>query len=68
MNSEWIEGYKYALELVSRRMYHKCFLEGSDMQKWDSGCWIRYKLFENIVDELMNEIKEIEQRKSNEED
>ena len=33
-------------------MYHKAFETDSDMQKWDSGCWIRYKLFENTIDEL----------------
>ena len=31
-------------------MYHEAFEKGSDMQKWDSGCWIRYKLFERVVD------------------
>ena len=29
------------------RMYHEAFEMDSDMQKWDSGCWIRYKMFEN---------------------
>lgn len=35
----------------SRRMYSAAFEEDSDMQKWDSGCWIRYKLFEQILDQ-----------------
>ena len=44
-------------DLISRQalkdaMYHKAFETDSDMQKWDSGCWIRYKLFENTIDEL----------------
>lgn len=30
-------------------MYHEAFEVDSDMQKWDGGCWIRYKLFEKIL-------------------
>ena len=30
-------------------MYHEAFEKDSDMQKWDSGCWIRYKLFEKVL-------------------
>ena len=33
------------------RMYHEVFEKDTDMQKWDSGCWIRYKLFENVLKE-----------------
>ena len=33
------------------RMYHEAFEKDSDMQKWDSGCWIRYRLFENVLRE-----------------
>lgn len=33
-------------------MYHEAFETDSDMQKWDSGCWIRYKLFENALDNM----------------
>lgn len=33
------------------RMYHEAFEKDSDMQKWDSGCWIRYKLVENVLRE-----------------
>lgn len=36
---------------LSRRMYTEAFLKDTDMQKWDSGCWIRYKLFENVLKE-----------------
>lgn len=32
------------------RMYHEAFETDSDMQKWDSGCWIRYKMFENAIE------------------
>ena len=27
-------------------MYHEAFEIDSPMQRWDSGCWIRYKMFE----------------------
>lgn len=31
-------------------MYHEAFETDSQMQKWDSGCWIRYKMFEQQLD------------------
>ena len=37
---------------LDRIMYHKAFETDSDMQKWDSGCWIRYKMFENSMEEM----------------
>lgn len=33
-------------------MYHEAFEKESKMQKWESGCWIRYKLFENVLDAM----------------
>lgn len=30
-------------------MYHEAFETDSDMQRWDGGCWIRYKMFENAI-------------------
>lgn len=30
-------------------MYHEAFETDTDMQKWDGGCWIRYKMFENAL-------------------
>ena len=36
---------------LMERMYHDAFETDTDMQKWDSGCWIRYKMFENAIDE-----------------
>lgn len=33
------------------RMYHDAFETDTDMQKWDSGRWIRYKMFENAIDD-----------------
>lgn len=29
---------------------HEAFEKDSNEQRWDSGCWIRYKMFERIVD------------------
>lgn len=34
-------------------MYHEAFEEDSDLQKWEGGCWIRYKLFENVLDSIL---------------
>ena len=34
----------------SHAMYHEAFEVDSDMQKWESGCWIRYKMFEKLRD------------------
>lgn len=31
-------------------MYHEAFETDSDMQKWDSGCWIQYKMFQNQIE------------------
>lgn len=31
-------------------MYHEAFETDTEMQRWDSGCWIMYKMFENAVD------------------
>lgn len=45
-------------------MYYEAFEnddsynEVNPMAKWDSGLWIRYKLFENVMDKI--QIKEIE--------
>ena len=37
-------------DALRQRMYHEAFETDTDMQKWDSGCWIRYKLFENCIE------------------
>lgn len=34
---------------LQRDMYHKAFEVDSDIQKWDCGCWIRYKMFEDNI-------------------
>ena len=38
-------------EALRRRMYHDSFETDNGMQKWDSGLWIRYKIFENAIEE-----------------
>ena len=42
------------IDEVRRAMYHQCFEcnNDEDMQKWDSGNWFRYKLFENVIEQL----------------
>ena len=44
---------------IERAMYHQCFEcdNGEDMQKWDSGNWFRYKLFENVIEKLKGQKK-----------
>ena len=37
-------------DALRERMYHDAFETDTDMQKWESGCWIRYKMFENAMD------------------
>lgn len=38
------------IDALSHDMYHQTFEMDSDMQKWDDGCWIRYKMFERCRD------------------
>lgn len=35
-------------DALRSRMYHEAFETDTPMQKWDSGCWIRYKMFEQM--------------------
>ena len=39
-------------EQFRAQMYHRCFEVDNDenMQRWDSGCWLRWKLFEEELD------------------
>ena len=37
---------------LSRRMYHEVFEVDNGMNRWDSGLWIRYKIFENVIKEV----------------
>lgn len=48
-------------QALKKAMYHEAFEVDSDMQKWDGGCWIRYKLFEKIVD-IMPSVQSSEQK------
>lgn len=33
------------------RMYHEVFEKDSIDQRWDSGCWMRYRLFDKVLEE-----------------
>jgi len=48
---------------VEEAMYHQCFEcdNDEDMQKWESGNWIRYKLFENVMEQLRMTGNEVEE-------
>lgn len=53
---EWIREEK-RMSLINREaladaMYEEAFEKDSEEQKWDSGCWIRYKMFERVVFDL----------------
>ena len=37
-------------DAFEQAMYEEAFEKDSDMQRWDSGFWIRYKLYENVLD------------------
>ena len=39
-------------QALREAMYHEAFETDSDEQRWDSGCWIRYKMFERVLDSL----------------
>ena len=51
------------LNEVEDAMYHQCFEcdNNEDMQKWESGNWIRYKLFENVMGQLRMTRSEVEE-------
>ena len=38
-----------SVDILKELMYDEAFIRDSEYQKWDSGCWIRYKLFENCL-------------------
>lgn len=39
-------------DALRAKMYHDAFEEDSEEQKWDGGCWIRYKMFERNIDSM----------------
>lgn len=45
------------IDELNRRMYHEAFETDTILQKWDGGCWIRYKLFEILRDTLPTILK-----------
>jgi hypothetical protein len=36
-------------DTLRNSVYHEAFETDNPLQKWDSGCWIRYKLFEKLL-------------------
>ena len=36
-------------DALNKAMYHDAFETDSDLQKWESGCWIRYRMFADNV-------------------
>lgn len=38
-------------DAFAARVYHEVFEIDSEDQKWDSGCWMRYRLFERLLKE-----------------
>ena len=34
---------------LRKAMYHEAMEKDSDESKWESGCWIRYKMFERVL-------------------
>lgn len=39
-------------EALKAAMYHEAMEKDSKDQRWDSGCWIRYRMFERVVDSM----------------
>ena len=37
-------------DALKAKMYHDAFETDSPLQKWDGGCWIRYKMFEDNLE------------------
>ena len=44
---------------LRRAMYQEAFEKDSEDQRWDSGCWIRYRMFERVVDSIPSAQPEI---------
>ena len=45
-------------DVLRQMMHHEAFETDSPMQKWDSGCWIRYKMFERMEEDAPTIIEE----------
>lgn len=37
-------------DALRAEMYYEAFETDTEWQRWDGGCWIRYKMFERAVD------------------
>lgn len=48
--------WNYILDRLRRKMYQKCMVEDSEGVKWDSGCWVRYWLIEQTIEEVAIEL------------
>lgn len=46
----------HVLDQLRRKLYQKCMVEDSEDVKWDSGCWVRYWLIEDAIEEVAIEI------------
>lgn len=52
------QGRADAISEIEEAMYHQCFeCDNGDLQKWDSGNWFRYKLFEEVMDRVKSQTK-----------
>ena len=49
-------------EKLRHAMYHEAFETDTELQKWESGCWIRYRLFTDVLDALP--AADVEERKT----
>jgi len=36
-------------DVLEENMYHEAFEKDTDLQRWDSGCWIRYRMFTDML-------------------
>lgn len=58
----FVDGFKQGVaagvEEVKNAMYDQCFENDNDpnMLMWNCGMWIRFKLFENVIEKLLQEV------------
>ena len=49
-------------EKLEEAMYHAAFETDTDLQKWEGGCWIRYRLFTEVLNSLPDEdVEEVDE-------
>lgn len=51
---------KNLISRIENAMYNEAFIQDSLLQKWEGGCWIRYKLFENVIERIKREVDQDE--------